>query len=214
MLPHLLNLKRIIRNSGRNGSWDDLDAALAAALQLAAELGLTEAQRVLQATLYRGRKLLEACDDPVSVLLVSTQKLPNHQGVDADTLLGDLQELKLVRKIYGRHHHHTQAGRSAPKQCLAPAGGGVPFPSAYYRAVHLLAPPGGGRRFGACDSPVVQEEGGRGEQERVRATGCGASEGPAPAPVGPRAGGNQRLQPAIARRSTAAPADRRCFAVY
>lgn len=54
-------------------------------------------------TLYRGRKLLGACDDPVSVVLVFPRKLPNHQGVDTGTLVGDLQELKLVRKMKRRH---------------------------------------------------------------------------------------------------------------
>lgn len=47
MLPRLLHIKRIIRNSGMTGSWNDLDAAMLAAIQLTAELGLTDAQRTL-----------------------------------------------------------------------------------------------------------------------------------------------------------------------
>lgn len=133
-----------MRNSDQAFSWTDLDAVLLAGIRLSAEIGLDDTQRVLQRTLFRGRKLLNTSYDPDGVLVVFTRKLPNAQGVSAETLLADLQDMKLVRKMNGRHGQ-APAHQATAKHSYGRAGGGTPFPSPYAAAApaYTAAAPAG-----------------------------------------------------------------------
>ena len=122
--------KRIIRNAHQQFNWHHLHLVLFSAAGHAVDLGLLEAQRVLERTIWRGLCVMRRFqNDAALTLALFTDKLPNSRGVSKLQLDLDSKQVRALQKAMGKGGGSAAHSGGKSARSGYGVGGGVGLPS-------------------------------------------------------------------------------------
>lgn len=91
-------MTNVWRNSDGNYNWFHFEHALRRAANLANDLGLFKANRILERALTRGEFILRGFGYAAVTLSIFTDKLPNTRGLSKDQIKRDLKDVRAIQK--------------------------------------------------------------------------------------------------------------------